>query len=159
MPAGYVVTALFTDRRDNTLNIMCESDEYSKIHISVRDVVKKEYTEANVMKLERPYPIIKASYLDGGRIFILDASGEAKVINTYQESIFSVGERCYEILVTPTTFFSWRFVTNEKNQLTTILHRRLIGNDRDSKFNIMGSSLMRSIKTSRRTANKELAEK
>ena len=33
LPAGFDVTAIFTDRRDNTLNIMSESAELGKISI------------------------------------------------------------------------------------------------------------------------------
>lgn len=71
------------------------------MNISVREVSKKEYAEVSHIRYQRPYPIVKASYMDGGRIFILDTSGEAKVLNTYTESISTVGEHCYEMLVTP----------------------------------------------------------
>ena len=47
LPAGYSLTGLFTDRRDNQLIVMSESLETSSIHISLHSEERKEYHEAS----------------------------------------------------------------------------------------------------------------
>ena len=48
-----------------------------------------------MIKFDQTHPIIMAHYHEGGRIFILDTQGGAKVINPTQEKVFDIGQQCF----------------------------------------------------------------
>lgn len=106
LPADNTVIALYTDRRENSLYIVSESKDRKMIHVSVRDLEKKQYVEISSFSVPTKSPILKTLYQQGGQIYTLDEVGRASVINIGSETINELAENCTEILVTSNGFFA-----------------------------------------------------